>query len=156
LSRAWQPKEDTDNGQVQQRGGEAINRYNSSSPTRPRSARALRRAHAAAHRFVEQFEAEVEDAVDSARARQLAPIKHIFKRKPLVLRKAGGTAGAATAGPEEAALAALELAGQNLIGHFRGLEQRLAASCTTTAARLHCRRKKNKTGCCNSLADVID
>ena len=58
-----------------------------------------------------------------------------FKRKPIGFRKAGGTVGAATAGPEEAALAALELAGQNLISLFRSLEQRLAASCTTRAAR---------------------
>jgi excisionase family DNA binding protein len=58
-----------------------------------------------------------------------------FKRKPIGFRKAGGTAGAATAGPEEAALAALERAGHDLIGLFHGLEERLAASCTTRAAR---------------------
>ena len=38
-------------------------------------------------------------------------------------------------GPEETALAALELAGQDLVGLFRGLAERLAASCTTRAAR---------------------
>jgi excisionase family DNA binding protein len=152
------------------------------------------------HRFVEQFDAEVEDAVQAARARQLAPIKRVeqavrylhfryltdqsagtcprkpwgmviepafvlalkaldavplaaslnaihaaivalepydgvrFNRKPLMLRKAG-KAESAAAGPEEAALAALELASQNLIGLFRSLEKRLAASCTTRAAR---------------------
>ena len=41
----------------------------------------------------------------------------------------------AAAGPEETALAALELAGQDLIGVFRSLEERLAASCTTRATR---------------------
>ena len=164
-------------------------------------------AHAAVHRFVEQIEAEVEDAVHAARARQLAPIRRVeqtvrylysrylladqaggpsprkprglaiepdfilalkaleaapladclgaihdaivalepydgvrFNRKPLVLRKAGGKAESATAGPEETALAALELAGHDLIGLFRGLAERLAASCTTRAAR----RKKPK------------
>jgi len=58
-----------------------------------------------------------------------------FKRKPIGFRKAGGTAGAATAGPEDTALAALELAGQELVSLFRGLEKRLATSCTTGAAR---------------------
>ena len=56
--------------------GRAITSHNPSSPTR-RDPQALRRAHAAVHRFVEQFEAEVEDAVHSARARQLAAIKRV-------------------------------------------------------------------------------
>jgi hypothetical protein len=42
-----------------------------------RGPQTLRRAHAGAHRFVEQLESELEDAVDSARSRRLAPIKHI-------------------------------------------------------------------------------
>ena len=166
-----------------------------------RDPNALRRAHAAVHRFVEQFEADVEDAVHAARARQLAAIQRIeqsvrylhsrylltdqaagtspkprglviepdfilaikaldaapladclrdlhgaimaltpydgvpFQRKPVVLRKGGGKADSIAAGPEEAALAALELAGQNLIGLFSGLAERLAENCTTRAAR---------------------
>ena len=162
---------------------------------------ALRRAHAAAHRFVEQFEAEVEDAVDAARGRRLAPIKHVehvgrylyaryllavqaagmspkprglviesdfvlaiklldaaplaasleaihkaivalepydgvrFNRRPIGFRGLGGRAESTAAGPEELAVAALELAGNDLIGLFRGLAERLAASCTTRTAR---------------------
>jgi hypothetical protein len=38
-----------------------------------------RRGHAAVHRFVGQLEREVEDAIDAARARQLAPIKGILQ-----------------------------------------------------------------------------
>lgn len=172
-----------------------------------RDPRALRRVHAAMHRFVEQLEAEIDVAVDAARARQLAAIRRIkqtgqylhfrylladqatgacprkpkgltiepdviialkavdamqlagcldrlhdaiaalepydgvpFNRKPIGFRKAGGktdvrNSGSATAGPEETALAALELAGQDLIGLFRGLGERLAANCMTKAAR---------------------
>ena len=56
-----------------------------------------------------------------------------FNRKPLALRKAGGkvvtrkkaNSGSATVGPEETALAALKVAGQDLIGLFRGLAERL-------------------------------
>lgn len=164
-----------------------------------RDPRALRRAHAAVHRFVEQFDAEVEDAVNAARARQLAPIKRVeqtgrylysrylltdqaggtrkprglavepdfvlalkaldaallagclsaihdaivalepydgvpFKRKPIVLRKVGGKADSAAAGPEETALAGLEIAGQELVGLFRSLAEKLAATRTTRAA----------------------
>ena len=42
-----------------------------------RDPRALRRAHAAVHHFVEHLESEVEDAVHAARARQLAAIQRI-------------------------------------------------------------------------------
>ena len=167
---------------------------------------AIRHAHAAVHRFVDQFEAEVEDAVQAARARQLAAVRRVeqigrylharylpadqaagtppkprglviepefvlalkaldaappvgclsairdaivaleryegvrFDRKPLVLRKAGTTAESTAPGPEEAALAALELASQNLVSLFRSLEKRLAEGCATRAAR-----KKPKT-----------
>ncbi len=149
---------------------------------------AIRRAHAAVHRFADHLEAEVEDAVNAARARQLAAVRRVeqtaryllpdqvggtcprkprglaiepefvlalkaldtalladclsaihaaivalepydgvrFNRKPLVLRKAGGKAESAAAGPEDTALAALELAGQELVSLFRGLERRLA------------------------------
>ena len=166
-----------------------------------RDPRALRRAHAAVHRFVEHLDAEVDDAVHAARSRQLAATKRIeqtvwylhsrylvtdqaagtspkprglviepdfvlalkaldaaplaasldaiheaivtlepydgvrFNRKPLVLRTAGGKVESAAAGPEEVAVAALELAGRDLIGLFRGLADRLAASCTTRVAR---------------------
>ncbi len=62
-----------------------------------RDPRVLRRAHAAVHRFVEQIESEVEDAVNAARARQLAPIKrieqtvrHLYSRY-LLTDQAGGT-----------------------------------------------------------------
>jgi excisionase family DNA binding protein len=163
-----------------------------------RDPRALRRAHATVHRFVEQFEAEVEDAVHAARSRQLAPIRHVeqvvrylhsrylvadqaagpcprkprglavepdfilainaldaaplasclnaihdaiaalepydgvpFNRKPIGFRKAGSAA----AGPEETALAALELTGQSLIGLFRSVAEGLAASCMSKPAR---------------------
>jgi excisionase family DNA binding protein len=58
-----------------------------------------------------------------------------FKRKPIVFRKAGVMAGSTAAGPEETTLAALELAGQGLVGVFRGLAEQLAASCTTGTAR---------------------
>jgi excisionase family DNA binding protein len=169
------------------------------------------------HRFVEEFDAEVEDALNAARARRLAAIKRIeqtvrylhsryvltdqaagtcpnkpsglsiepdfslalkaleatplagclselhdaiaalerydgvpFNRKPLVLRNAGGKtetgkkdkSGSTATGPEETSLAALARAGQGLIGLFRGLVERLAASCTTRAAR----RKTQKGG----------
>ena len=42
-----------------------------------RDPEALRQAHAAMHRFVDRLEAEVQDAVDAARARQLAPIRRV-------------------------------------------------------------------------------
>ena len=42
-----------------------------------RDPNALRQAHVAVHRFVEQFDVEVEDAVHAARARQLAGIKRV-------------------------------------------------------------------------------
>jgi len=194
-------------GQVMGKSSSASEGQVPSSATNPlhdlaRVPAAIRRAHAAVHRFVEQFEAEVEDAVHVARARQLAAIKRIeqtvrylysryliadqaagtsprkprelviepdfvlalkaleaiplaaslgaiheaivalepfdgvrFNRKPVVLRTAGGKAESVAAGPEETALAALELAGQDLIGLFRNLEERLAARCTTRVAR---------------------
>ena len=40
---------------------------------------ALRRVHAAMHRFVDRLEAEVQDAVDAARSRRLAPIQGVAK-----------------------------------------------------------------------------
>ncbi len=40
---------------------------------------ALRQTHAAVHRFVDQLEEAVQDAVDAARARRLAPIKGVAK-----------------------------------------------------------------------------
>ncbi len=44
-----------------------------------RDPKALRRAHAAVHRFVDRLEGQVQDAVDAARSRRLAPIKGIAK-----------------------------------------------------------------------------
>ncbi len=44
-----------------------------------RDPEALRQTHAATHRFVDWLEAEVQDAVDAARSRRLAPIKHVAK-----------------------------------------------------------------------------
>jgi excisionase family DNA binding protein len=66
-----------------------------------------------------------------------------FNRRPLVLRTTGSKAEtrkktaseSATAGPEETALAALDRAGHDLVGLLRGLVERLAARCTTRAAR---------------------
>lgn len=58
---------------------------------------ALRRAHAAVHHFVEQFEDEVEDAVHAARARQLASIRDIeqtvryLQSRDLLADQAAGT-----------------------------------------------------------------
>ena len=57
----------------------------------------LRRAHAAVHRFVEHFDAEVEDAVHAARGRQLAAIRRIeqtgryLHSRYLVTDQAAGT-----------------------------------------------------------------
>ena len=175
---------------------------------------AIRRAHAAVHRFANHLEAEVEDAVNAARARQLAPIKRVkhvgrylhsrylvtdqaastcprkprglviepdfvlalkvleavplaasldaiheaigalepydgvpFNRKPLVFRRPGNKAESTAAGPEETALAALERAGQDLLGLFRGLTARLAESSTARAAR----QKKPKSAASGPL-----
>ena len=44
-----------------------------------RDPKALRQTHAAVHRFVDRLEEEVQDAVDAARSRRLAPIKRVAK-----------------------------------------------------------------------------
>jgi hypothetical protein len=155
----------------------------------------VRRTYAAVHRFVEHFDAEIEDAVHAARARRLSAIRSIevaarclyarclpadratlpmkrqelaiepelalaiktldaatlaacvselhnaivalepydgvpFKRKPIGSHKAADNRKSAD--PEETALAALEQAGQNLVGVFHDLAERLAVSSTTT------------------------